>query len=129
LIFDNYLVQGTSHGSGVVEFNPITRQAPWMYIGDGAKRLRSDIRAGQQALPGGNVLITESDQGRILEVTRKGEIVWEYINPVRGGERGELIPIVCDARRYTADELPFVSELAAAAMPASSNLAGDFGRD
>jgi hypothetical protein len=113
LIFDNYLVQGLHHGSGVVEFDPLTRQVAWMYTGEGASRLRSDIRSCQQVLPNGNVLITESDQGRILEVTRARKVVWEYINPARGGDHGELIPIVCSGHRYGRDELPFVTELAA----------------
>jgi len=32
-------------------------------------------------LPNGNVLIAESDSGRLFEVTSDGEIVWEFLNP------------------------------------------------
>jgi hypothetical protein len=31
------------------------------------------------------MLITESSGGWILEVTHRGEIVWQFLNPVRGG--------------------------------------------
>ena len=33
-----------------------------------------------QRLPNGNTLITEADTGRVFEVTRKGEVVWEFGN-------------------------------------------------
>jgi len=34
-----------------------------------------------QRLENGNVLITESTAGRIFEVTREGEVVWDYRLP------------------------------------------------
>ena len=37
----------------------------------------------QQQLPNGNVLITESQDGRLFEVTLDGRVVWEYLNPGR----------------------------------------------
>ena len=37
-----------------------------------------------QRLPNGNTLITESSFGRLFEVTKEGEIVWEYVNPFFG---------------------------------------------
>ena len=37
--------------------------------------------SGAQRLPNGNTLITEGAPGRLFEVTREGEIVWEYMNP------------------------------------------------
>jgi hypothetical protein len=36
---------------------------------------------GIEALPNGNVLITESERGRAFEITRDGDIVWEFYNP------------------------------------------------
>jgi len=35
-------------------------------------------------LPNGNVLITESSAGRAFEVSRQGEIVWDFFNPEQG---------------------------------------------
>jgi hypothetical protein len=35
-------------------------------------------------LPNGNTLITEGSGGRIIEVTRDHQIVWEYISPYWG---------------------------------------------
>ena len=37
-----------------------------------------------QRLPNGNTLITEGTDGRLIEVTRDHEIVWEYISPYYG---------------------------------------------
>jgi hypothetical protein len=33
-----------------------------------------------QRLPNGNTLVCESSFGRFFEVTKDGEIVWEYVN-------------------------------------------------
>ena len=111
LIFNNVLAHGREHGSSVLEFDPLKSRTAWSYFGDGNVRLRSDIRACQQALPNGNVLITESERGRIVEVNRSGQIVWEYVNPVRGGDDQELVPIVCGAHRYTREQLPFIDAI------------------
>jgi hypothetical protein len=126
LIFDNYALWGDESGSAVIEFSPQTRSTVWSYRGQPGKRLLSDIRACQQPLPGGNVLITESDGGRLLEVTRSGDVVWEFVNPVRGGDNEGLIPVVCEGTRYTREQLPFLDEIratrsAATTGPAAGN--------
>lgn len=119
MIFDNYLVQGTHHGSAVLEFDPRSRNVAWQYTGDNGRPLRSDIRGCQQLLASGNVLITECDRGRIVEVDRSGEIVWEFVHPARGGRDNQLLPLVCGARRYAADELPFLQSASAESLASS----------
>jgi hypothetical protein len=76
-------------------------------------------------LANGNVLITESDRGRILEVNPRKQIVWEYVHPVRGGDSDELIPVVAGARRYDPSELPFVADGTELATPARAGVATD----
>jgi hypothetical protein len=44
-------------------------------------------------------LITESDAGRAFEVTRAGEIVWEFYNPHRAGDDGEYIATLFEVVR------------------------------
>jgi hypothetical protein len=122
MIFDNCFARGTVQGSRVLRFDPRSGNVLWQYGDRPASALRSDIRSCQQLLANNNVLISESDRGRVIEVTAGGEIVWEFINPVRGGETEELIPIVNGARRYAAAELPFVKAVAA---NRSSLAAGD----
>jgi hypothetical protein len=97
MVFDNEGRGGDV--SRVLEFDPTTLQITWRYAGDPKHAFFSRVRSAEQRLPNGNTLITESDGGRLLEVTPDGEIVWEYLNPVRGGEKGELIPILSWGQR------------------------------
>jgi hypothetical protein len=101
LLFDNNGYYGVNNQgrSRVIEFNPHTYEIVWEYTGDHHKPLDSAIRSEQERLPNGNTLITESDGGRLIEVTPNGEIVWEYVNPVSGGARDNLIPIVSWGKR------------------------------
>jgi len=79
LIFDNHgdLRPGTGR-SRVVEVDPSDMSMVWMYGGTQEEPLESWIRSSQSRLANGNTLITESDQGRLLEVTPDGRIVWDY---------------------------------------------------
>lgn len=111
LIFDNCYANGSSHGSRVLEVDPRLSAIAWSYSGTDDNRLVSQIRSSQQLLANGNVLITESDFGRILEVTRNGETVWEYVHPVRGESDGrKLVPVVCGAGRYAPQQLTFLTQ-------------------
>jgi hypothetical protein len=78
--------------SRVLEINPVTKQIVWEFKqpklsedlnGDGKilgneKLFFSNLMSAAQRLPNGNTLITEADVGRIFEVTKCGEVVWEY---------------------------------------------------
>jgi len=72
--------------SKVMEINLKSNRVAWQYTGNSTDNrplisFFSTFRSGIQRLRNGNTLITESDWGRIFEVTSSGEIVWEYINP------------------------------------------------
>ncbi|MGH6885589.1 MAG: arylsulfotransferase family protein, partial [Geminicoccales bacterium] len=106
LLFDNYGNFEKAEGrSRVIEFDPETLAIVWQYAGSPEWPLESAIRSDQQRLANGNTLITESSGGRILEVTRAGEIVWQFVNPVRGGEGNGRIPIISWAQRLDPDHL------------------------
>ena len=106
LVFDNVGYFERPEGrSRVIEFDPATMAIVWQYAGTAEQPLESKIRADQQRLPNGNTLITESNGGRIVEVTREGAIAWQFVNPVRGGDEEERIPIICWAQRLGPDEL------------------------
>lgn len=106
LLFDNYAnYEGAEGVSRVLEFDSRTMRIVWQYRGTAERPLQSLIRADQQRLPNGNTLITESNGGRILEVARDGQIVWEFLNPVRGGKDGRLIPIVAWSQRLDPTSL------------------------
>jgi hypothetical protein len=116
LMFDN---NGDLDGDGrsrVIEFDPRNSAMYWIYRGTPEQPLDSTIRAEQQRLPNGNTLITESDGGRLLEVTRDGRVVWEYVVPVRGGPGGTKLPVLASGQRIDPQTLDpaFRSRLMAA---------------
>ena len=78
--------------SRVLEFDPVTLKIIWQYTPTeagylqpvDANRFYSPFISSAQRLPNGNTLITEGSGGRIIEVTKDHEIVWEYISPYWG---------------------------------------------
>ena len=114
LLFDNYANYHKPEGrSQVIEYDPQTMEIVWRYAGSAEWPFESLIRSSQQRLANGNTLITESSGGRILEVTPAGHIVWQFVNPIRGGEGNGRIPIVCWAQRLDPMDLDptFVAQL------------------
>ncbi len=78
LVFDN----GTRRGwSRVLELDPTQKRIVWEYHGDPPESFFSDNRGGCEELANGNLLVVESEKGRAFELTRAGEIVWEFLNP------------------------------------------------
>ncbi|HET8726085.1 MAG TPA: arylsulfotransferase family protein [Alphaproteobacteria bacterium] len=94
LLFDNEGGYGGPGVSRVIEIDPATQEIVWSYEGTADHPLESIVRSSQNRLPDGNTLIVESDAGRLVEVTTDGDIVWEFVNPVRGGEGEQRIPII-----------------------------------
>jgi hypothetical protein len=88
LVFDNLGYKGKSR---VIEIDPLTQEIAWSYSGTAERPLFSNFLGSCQRLPNGSTLICESTRGRALEVTPAGEIMWEYFNPKRAGEKNELI--------------------------------------
>ncbi len=97
LLFDNRGHNGTSK---VVEFDPGDMRVVWQYWGAEGDTLLSMTCGTSDRLPNGNTLITESDNGRALEVTRDGAVVWEFYNPHRAGEDNTLIATLFELRRF-----------------------------
>lgn len=108
MLFDNLGKQSEGGRSRVIEWNPKTGAIEWSFSGTSAAPFESLVRSSQQLLPNGNVLVTESDYGRIIEVTRDKRIVWEYCNPSRAGKKKELVAVIFNAERYDASELTFL---------------------
>jgi len=81
LVFDNGPHRRGVSYSRVIEINPTDDQIIWEYLGDPPISFFSYHISGCERLANGNTLISEGAPGRIFEVTREKEIVWEYINP------------------------------------------------
>ncbi|RMD73238.1 MAG: hypothetical protein D6818_05045, partial [Bacteroidetes bacterium] len=90
---------------------PFLPEAPaWTYVPDPpffAQRV-----SGAQRLPNGNTLICNGPRGHVFEVTPDGQLVWDYVNPVRNGgpvSQGTTITQndIFRATRYAPDHPAF----------------------
>lgn len=99
LLFDNTGGRNDVRFSRILEFDPLSLEITWSYEGTPDNQLRSAIAGAVAKLPNGNVLIAETEQGRVLEVTRDKRIVWEYINPNTTEEDPEVRSAVADCVR------------------------------
>ena len=59
--------------------------AVWSYSAPKKSDFYSSFISGAHRLPNGNTLICSGANGTIFEVTPDKEIVWKYVNPVKGG--------------------------------------------
>jgi uncharacterized protein (UPF0248 family) len=112
LIFDNgpHRLDDAVPYSRVIEVNPATNEIVWKYQDKPTWNFFSPRMGFAQRLPNGNTLITESSFGRVFEVTKEDEIVWEYINPFFGkpffgGPPTSESNQVFRAIRYSAEEI------------------------
>ncbi|MBM4269094.1 MAG: hypothetical protein FJ144_21215 [Deltaproteobacteria bacterium] len=125
VVFDNGARQhdagkGRSY-SRIVEIDPATNRIVWQYTSEPRTDFFSSSRGGAQPLPNGNVLVTESTKGRVFEVTRGGEIVWDYWNTDFRESDGQRRTIY---RMYRMSHERF-AELRAGKMPLPSIAAPD----
>jgi len=115
LIMDNGYHSKLGTGVSIVyEVDPKTNKVVWSYSGQTAidGTFRSWHISGCQRLPNGNTLITEGEPGRIFEVTKEGEIAWEYVNPFYYFRKGRgITSSVFKARKVPATWLPKSLEL------------------
>ena len=112
LIFDNgpHRLDDSMPFSRVIEVNPATNEIVWKYQDRPAWNFFSPRMGNAQRLPNGNTLICESSFGRLFEVAKDGEIVWEYVNPFFGrpffaGSPDTQANLVFRALRYSAEEI------------------------
>jgi hypothetical protein len=78
LAFDNGLGRDWSR---VVEVDPRQDRIVWEYRAPEPASFYSRTRGAAQRLANGNTLVTESEKGRIFELSAEGDIVWDYVNP------------------------------------------------
>lgn len=111
LVYDNGVWRENSR---VIELDPVSEQIVWTYEGKPPESFFSKRRGSNQRLPNGNTLIAESEKGHVVEVTREGEIVWEFWNPeLKDNRRKRIYRFMRKSeedvrklfRRRSADEL------------------------
>jgi hypothetical protein len=90
LLYDNRRDRQDDGGSRLLEIDPVSRKVVWEYWGNEARPFYSKRFGKQQPLENGNILVTESEGGRVFEIRRNGQVVWEYINAVEDGKVGRV---------------------------------------
>jgi hypothetical protein len=110
LLYDN---SGSRKGTRILEYDPLTQAISWAYLNENSRPFGAAFRGMKQRLPNGNTLIVDPQNRRIFEVTSDKEIVWECYCPLPQfpGVPPDQQPkdlAVTGARRYRADELPFL---------------------
>jgi hypothetical protein len=106
MLFDNMGRPGKL--SRVIKFDPRSMLMKWQYHGINGE-LHSKTCGTARLLPNGNILITESDNGRSLEISADKEPVWEFYNPHRAGDDDELIATLFELIRYDSDYFPWLA--------------------
>ena len=101
-IFDNGMNKpGEMPFSRVIEVDPKTSKVVWQYKANPPQQFFSGHISSAQRLEMGNVFICEGTSGRLFEVTRNNEVVWEWISPfVHGSDDGGLSVAIYRAYRY-----------------------------
>lgn len=104
LLFANGIHMAANPYSRVLEIDPKSGQTVWEYHGSPPWTFFSPNISGAQRLANGGTLICEGLMGRIFEVTREGEIVWEYLSPFFSPYEGDgSANNLFRAYRYGAD--------------------------
>nr|WP_223805793.1 aryl-sulfate sulfotransferase [Pseudanabaena sp. UWO310] len=118
LVFDNEGPSGfpptrlsVESGSRILEIDPQTKAIVWQYTGIDSKQpawgFYSSFISSARRLPNGNTLIDEGMTGRLFQVTRSGEIVWEYVNPYSIRQKLDLDREVLANWVYRAQPIPY----------------------
>lgn len=86
-------------GSSIVRVDPGSGAVSVRYGAAPDQHMYTNSRGKHQTLENGNVLVTETQAGRIFEIDDRGDVVWEFIN--RFDE--DNVAFVNEARRYPED--------------------------
>ncbi len=100
-VFDNnsgFTPRGLmSGGTKIIAVQPHTNKIDILFPKSNSEHLYTYAGGKWQMLPNGNILLVEARAGRAIEVTARGDTVWEWINEKY---QDNLIPEVLEATRY-----------------------------
>lgn len=109
-IFDNGMHRVGVPRSAIVEVSPKDSSTVWRYAANPEIQFLSANISGADRLPSGNTLICEGASGRVFEVTRAGEVVWEWLNPFTAtAPNGDRRSVMFRAHRYPLDHPAFAN--------------------
>ena len=87
----------------MIEIDMEKKEIVWQYTSSPVFSMLSAHIAGAERLNNGNTLICEGESGRVLEVTRDGEICWEWVSPFVHNFKGVDVVMLFRAHRYAPD--------------------------
>jgi hypothetical protein len=93
-------------GSRILTIDPVTREVRTVYKGSAEAPFFTNEQGKQQALPNGNVLITETLSGRVFEVAPDDRIVWSYVSRFDNDD----LTKISDATRYPEGYVDLATE-------------------
>jgi hypothetical protein len=73
------------------------------YVGEPPEQFFSAHISGAERQPNDNVLICEGAYGRVFEITRRGETVWEWVSPFATSTQRHVRAWVFRAYRSATD--------------------------
>jgi len=82
MIFDNGSENPEGTRSRVLIVDTKTNEEVWRYESWDQSSFFSHRQGSAQMLPNGNVLVTSSNVGHVFEITEKGKIAWDFVNPM-----------------------------------------------
>ena len=96
-LFDNNFIAPRTYGqnSRIIAIDPVTDSVETLFTGTSDERFYTRIMGKHQWLPDGSLLLTDSINGRAIQVNKDGEKVWEFVNLVDDG----LVGIVEEVQR------------------------------
>lgn len=109
LAFDNH-GGGTVAGGGftrLVALAPDSLALRWKYDGSATAPLASDEWGCLQETAQNTLMAVDAENGRVFDVDRQGNILWEYITPER---QGAHIPVLTFARRISEINKTFLEK-------------------
>lgn len=115
LLFDNHGPKWhymEPMASRVLQFNPMTREVVWEYTGTKEAPFFSYFAGLATPLPNGNILVSETSNGRAFEISREKDIVWEYRTPYRINGEENLSAILSQMQRYSKEYVDAWSDAA-----------------
>jgi hypothetical protein len=107
MLYDN---RGSGRGARSLEYDPVMQSFPWSVAEGELGSVFAENRGANQRLSNGNTLIVDPNGGRILEVTRNKELVWQYGSPLDHLEATSIgtHSLITGACRYGEKSLVFL---------------------
>jgi hypothetical protein len=86
--------------SRILRINPVTLSILWEYS---APNFFTLSQGYLQLLPNGNLLVTQSEQARVFELTPNKTIAWEFFDTTKGVDEDATPKDIYRATRYTRE--------------------------